>query len=185
MRADSGVALVEKYECARCHDGLPGRTFAVEKHCVRCHQQILGGTFAAPREALKKWQRNLHSLLVAPSLQGSLLRREWIVAFLQQPHDVRPSLPATMPRLALSAADAEALARVIVPVPPDRTPLAGGSVESGRALYDKHRCGSCHRFTGAVVDGPIAFVGAAPSAIALAPDPVSYTHLTLPTNREV
>ena len=168
--ASTGIALVEKYECARCHNGLPGRSFPTEKHCVACHQEILGGTFRAPPETLKKWQHNLHSLLVAPSLQGSLLDRAWITAFLLKPHDVRPDLAATMPRLPLTKEEAATIAQLLVPNIPPTVQLKAGDPERGRALYKKLRCGSCHRFTGTSVDAPISFVGAAPSAIALAPD---------------
>lgn len=171
--APSASELLEKFECARCHDGLPGRSFPTEKHCVKCHQQILSGSFAAPAETLKRWQTNLHSLLVAPSLAGKLLDRDWMIAFLQQPHKVRPNLPASMPRLAITRDDAATIATLLASATPRdaSAPSANVGWDHGRALYQRFNCGSCHRFTGSDVDAPITFAGkAAPLSIALAPD---------------
>lgn len=172
--APSATELVEKFECARCHDGLPSRSFPTEKHCVKCHQQILSGSFAAPADTLKRWQHNLHSLLVAPSLAGRLLDRDWMLAFLQQPHKIRPNLPASMPRLAMTREEAETITSLLASTTP-HTPAAPPPTagwERARALYRQLNCGSCHRFTGSDVDAsiPIPSGAAAPLSIALAPD---------------
>ncbi len=166
----AAVQLLEKFQCARCHDGLPGRAFLTDKHCVKCHQQILGGTFVAPPETLRRWQKNLHSINVAPSLGGSLLRREWLVAYLLTPYDLRPHLPATMPRLPITEAEARAIAELIVRVPPAEAQLKPGDPSRGRALFDKLACAGCHRFTGSAVDrAPPPSSPLAPAQI-LAPD---------------
>ncbi|HEU4538062.1 MAG TPA: hypothetical protein VFS00_28270, partial [Polyangiaceae bacterium] len=54
--ARAGLALVQKYECARCHehDALP--TPSLDKACVGCHAQITAGLFP-PNEPMTqaKW----------------------------------------------------------------------------------------------------------------------------------
>lgn len=166
------VALIEKRECARCHDGLPATPVATEKHCVHCHQEIMAGTFAAPAEALQRWQSHLQSLRDVPSLfvLGATLRREWIQRFLVEPLDVRPQLPATMPRLGLAPDEAEALARLLVPSEAPPRTFAASRVARGRELFTERGCNSCHRFSGtdvvpAKVEGRVP-----PSLEALAPD---------------
>lgn len=165
-----GLELMAQYECARCHDGLEVAAVPLEKHCVRCHREILAGRFAAAPADLARWQRHLVSLPAAPSLRaaGTKLRRDWVRRYLLSPHDVRPALVATMPRLALGEAEAEALARALVPEEAAPVAFAPGEVEAGRALYDELRCNSCHDFTGAAgsrTPGPPAS-----DALLLAPD---------------
>jgi mono/diheme cytochrome c family protein len=162
--------LMQRFECYRCHPGP-----ALEspfRHCVDCHQAILQGKFDAPEADLAHWREHIVSLTAVPSLAGTRrLRRAWVRRFLLEPRDLRPGLRATMPRLPLSQAQADELARALVPVdPPESAPE--GDVERGRRLYDELRCASCHAFSG-VVPGPSADAKA--DGVMLAPD-LAFVH---------
>lgn len=165
--------LIAKLECTRCHD-IPGIAEAPrDKHCVRCHQQIHDGTFAAAPEHLAKWRDRITSLRWAPDLAAAdRLRRDYLTSFLLAPHDVRPGLPAEMPRLKITPADAARLAAHLAPE--DDAPRAAGDVAKGEQLYRGLACARCHRFTGSAVDDPaLHAAGRAqtkPDQWALAPD---------------
>ncbi len=135
-----------------------------------CHREILAGRFAAPPAALRRWQQHLQSLRVTPSLAGAgRLRRDWLARFLLAPHDVRPHLPASMPRLPLGPAAAEALARHLVArEAPDDT-FADSDISRGRVLFGQLGCASCHAFSGARTPAPNARAPVT-EAVALAPD---------------
>jgi len=172
-------ALIAKFECNRCHDGTGLAAAPADRHCVQCHREIRAGTFAAAPADLAIWQDHLHSLLVAPSLAhvgDRGLRRAWVAAFLQHPIDVRPGLPASMPRLAIDATDAAILAAYLVPFDDDAVtaaPPAGGDIAAGAQLFVDRGCVGCHRLTGATLPPASAPVPAAlhpADAIALAPD---------------
>lgn len=150
-------AVVAKFQCTRCHE-VPGVAAAPrDKHCVQCHRDILDGHFDVDPDALAGWQQRIHSLPYAPSLAASdRLRRAWVAAFLRAPHDVRPGLVAEMPRLAIAEAEAEQLARALVPRD-DRASMVDARPDQlayGEALYRGLGCARCHRFTGATVDDP-------------------------------
>lgn len=141
-----GKALVAHFECNRCHDGLPGPAAAPEKQCLGCHRDIRAGRFPAEQAALAKWQANLQSLNHVPSLAavGKRFTRAWIARFLTTPTDLRPALPATMPRLNISAAQAERIAAWLAPTPV--APASLGDAKRGRERYGALGCGVCHRF---------------------------------------
>ncbi|MEM1415350.1 MAG: cytochrome c [Myxococcota bacterium] len=166
-----GRELLARYECNRCHEGVPGAVPPPrEKHCVGCHAAIADGTLeGAPPAALPGWRARVRSLREAPSLAVSArFDRDALAAFLREPHDLRPELRATMPRLAIDERDAADLATALVPGPPP-APLALSPADAprGRAILEARACGSCHRMGGApalpgvVAEGP---------AVRLAPD---------------
>ncbi|WAS97100.1 c-type cytochrome [Nannocystis punicea] len=144
-----GQALIDRFECVRCHD-IPGREPApLEKHCVRCHQDILAGQFPAPPETLREWQGHIVHLTDVPALRGTdRLRRAWLADWLHAPHDLRPGLNSTMPRLSLGTAEAADLAAALVPDAEAAAPPPGAEGR-GRELFGAKSCGLCHRFTGA------------------------------------
>jgi mono/diheme cytochrome c family protein len=153
---DEAAPLYARFECNRCHDGLAAGPAPRDKHCVHCHQQILGGTFVADADDLERWRGHIKSITVVPSLAGARrLRRAWVEAFLLAPHDVRPNLPAMMPRLAIQPAEAKILARSLVPDDDLGASAPAGDAARGEALYRTLGCGTCHRFTGAAVDAPV------------------------------
>lgn len=177
LLAVTGPELIAKFQCQRCHDGLEAApAIPVERHCVHCHQQIEAGTFDAPAEIQAGWRPNLVSLRFAPDLSelGAHLRPEWIEGFLLAPVDLRPQLPASMPRLPITPPEAEVLARHLAgapsraPAPPDPS-----LVEQGRAHFLRLGCGECHAYSG-VLPGrtPLsaAELLAASAAKLLAPD---------------
>lgn len=150
--AERGHALVERFECNRCHSETGGSAVTRPKDCVGCHDDIVSGKFPAPADALSRWKKTSDPYTVTPSLLavGKRLEREWLVGFLQQPVDLRPKLEASMPRLELSEQDARDLAAFLTrDAEPQGAPAAEGDVAKGRELVKEKSCGSCHAFTGA------------------------------------
>ncbi|MBT8491589.1 MAG: cytochrome c [Deltaproteobacteria bacterium] len=174
--ATEAAELLVRFECNRCHDGLPGPEPVRDRHCVRCHQDIHGDRFDAPPDVIARWKSNIVSLRMVPSLEGvgSRLRRDWVRSHLLEPSDVRPQLTATMPRLALGEDEAEILAAFLVPGEQLTARFRPWDRARGALLYRELGCQSCHRFTGANA-GPASshFAGGrtpSTAAIALAPD---------------
>jgi mono/diheme cytochrome c family protein len=150
------AAVVERFQCYRCHDA-PGKLVPAvsRKHCVHCHQEILAGDRDGEFEpaVTAGWKERIHSLVLVPSLTGAdRFRRDWFVAFLRNPHELRPDLGASMPRLRVTPSDAEAIADYFFPAIAPEPPLTLGDPERGRALFVANSCGQCHRFTGAAVE---------------------------------
>ncbi len=149
VSAEVGKALLTKYQCNRCHQstGLPA--VALHMDCVQCHRAIHAGTFEATPEQLKAWQQNIVDLTATPSLDGlhQRLRRDWLAAMLREPHDLRPRLSATMPRLSMDDEEVATLARYLVPRPLPEAAIAGDPAK-GRALLDTRGCGLCHSMSG-------------------------------------
>lgn len=193
-----GAELVVKFECARCHDGLEkastipvpqpppddktaaDATAVDNKHCFHCHAAILDGRYKAPKPATtERWKKNVEHLRDVPTLTGAhqRFRRSWIEAFLARPHDLRPRLAPTMPRLALTPAQIRDVAAFLVPGAPDEAapqPPSKEAIAEGRDLFEKKGCPSCH-----VISGTAPFkAGAEPkpgdkgitAAVRLAPD---------------
>jgi cytochrome c2 len=175
--AASGRKLVQKFECNRCHDGTGLGVARLEMNCVHCHQKILAGTYKdAPASAVRKWKKHVAIMQVVPSLEsaGKRLKREWIARFLLSPHDLRPGLAPTMPRLAIKPAQARDIATYLTRGS-KRAPAAsldGADAQHGRALMVQKACGTCHRFSGAPAPSvtPAPGAGLASRAVALAPD---------------
>ncbi|MDP3277453.1 MAG: cytochrome c [Deltaproteobacteria bacterium] len=152
-----GLALAQRFECSRCHTraGLPPSL--LRQDCVQCHLAVREGRFPGPEEARARWRSHVVDLVVAPRLEGlSRLHSAWVEAFLLHPSDVRPHLPATMPRLALSQAQAHTLAAWLTdvgaepPTPTDQLPQRA-LVPEGRALFSRYQCTQCHNFSDAAV----------------------------------
>lgn len=142
-----GAALIAHFECNRCHTGLAIADPPQEKQCLGCHRAILDGRFDAKPETLAKWRGNLRSLNHVPSLTrvGDRLRADWIAGFLRRPRDVRPALPASMPRLQITARQAQRIAQHLAPRPPAGA-LPPGDAARGKARYGALGCATCHRF---------------------------------------
>jgi len=138
-----------KYECQRCHEGLDLPELAPKKRCVGCHQDIRAGRFKADSRVLARWNSNLKSLPGAPSLAGIGTKRStaWIAEYLLDPHDLRPGLKATMPRLALTRSQAQRIAAALAgPSLGASSPIAVSedAVARGAKLYAAGGCGGCH-----------------------------------------
>lgn len=173
--AARGKKLVEKFQCNRCHDGTGLGAAKLELNCVHCHQKILAGTYKdAPAAMVRKWKKHVAIMQVVPSLAdaGKRLKRTWIARFLLAPHDLRPGLAPTMPRLAIKPTEARDIATYLTR---DHTPmpavsLDGADPQHGRALMQQKACGTCHRFSGVPASSVTPARGVTTHAIALAPD---------------
>lgn len=172
--AARGLALIQRYECGRCHDGAYMEPQPRNKHCFRCHQDILAGRFDAPPEAVREWRQRVRHLAFVPSLALSQThyRRAWIERFLLNPTDLRPHLVPTMPRLALSPSEARDIATAIAPGDEPAVSFRGADAARGRELLDTKGCGACHLFTGVpqLSTTPPSSGGVPSAAVALAPD---------------
>ncbi|MBX3184300.1 MAG: c-type cytochrome [Polyangiaceae bacterium] len=151
--AARGEALTQAFECGRCHDGAELVQSPLEQHCGHCHMDIMNGTFKAPKTELAKWQPVVEPYRDIPSLQSSAQRfkASWLASFLTAPHDLRPHLKQSMPRLALTEEQATDIAAFLTkgaPAPAQKDPLAGGDLAKGRALMEQKGCPSCHTMTG-------------------------------------
>lgn len=154
-------AAFEAGDCARCHD-LPSRTpLDRTESCVGCHRWIIRVSQhpearAAAMQVFPKWERyekNTRSYLTMPDLSAAMVRLEpaWLRGWLADPHDVRPSLPETMPRFALDEGQLDALqslfASYTAAVPASPTPSADRAAR-GEALFTERGCVACHAFGG-------------------------------------
>jgi cytochrome c2 len=179
-----GAKLVERFECHRCHEGTGLAAAPPRKQCVGCHQDIAAGRFEAPPDALADWRKNIVHLLAVPSLAqlGAVMREDWLAGYLVAPHDLRPGLEASMPRLAMSPAQARDIAAHLVrgklvrgkraaaqpsAAEPSAAPGPEGDARRGRALFEQKGCAGCHDFTGAAIP---ARKRASALATRLAPD---------------
>jgi mono/diheme cytochrome c family protein len=150
LSALDGRALVEKYECARCHEDAQAAEVPVAKSCVQCHRNIFANTYPASRDILIDWQSRIVSLKAAPSLASvARFKKSWVVNYLLRPTDLRPGLSATMPRLAVSEEEAAAIAETLGA----REDSFGGpkysreSIARGQVLYGELQCAACHEST--------------------------------------
>lgn len=150
---EKGKRLVEKFECNRCHEGTGLEKPALEKDCVRCHQEIHAGTYKASATTLAKWQKNIVHFRDTPSLAniGGRVRRGFIERFLLDPHDLRPHLDTTMPRLTITAEEARDVATYLTKdaAPAPAISMEGASVERGGQIFEAQACRQCHAYTGA------------------------------------
>ncbi len=89
---------------------------------------------------------------LAPDLtyEGSKVKRQWLIAYLQKPYAIRPFLVARMPRFNMNPAEAALLADYITMVLRNRkidSAMVGdqGDPEYGKKLYvEKYDCRKCH-----------------------------------------
>ncbi len=167
---ERGRTLIDHFECRRCHVVDDLDELARDRSCVDCHRAILDGSFAARPEDLATWSGHLRHLLVAPRLEhlGDRWDATWIEAFLRTPHDLRPNLEATMPRLAIGDDEARAIAAFLTRerhVPSQTIPIDASRVDAGRAIFTEQKCGRCHAF-----ERPVELDRPVDDAARLAPD---------------
>jgi cytochrome c5 len=147
--AQDGAEVVERYGCASCH-AIPGVQVAREESCVGCHTEIAATT----RRGLGSGPR-VETYLHAPDL-SRVTRRvtdDYLVRFIRDPHDVRPRLAESMPRLPVSARDARAIVGYLRAAAPEgdfegptaAPGLDGGRVARGREVFVTS-CAGCHAF---------------------------------------
>lgn len=144
---EQGREAFERYGCASCHE-VEGVVIARGQSCVGCHRRVVD----ARRSGLGRAPRVEHYVDV-PDLRGATrrLRAEYLVGYLQDPHDVRPRLEETMPRLPVTAEDARLIVaflrssagEVDVPASP---PPALANVRRGEEVFIAAGCAVCHEF---------------------------------------
>ncbi|MBI2897214.1 MAG: c-type cytochrome [Deltaproteobacteria bacterium] len=149
-RADvvaEGREAIERLGCAECHE-MPG--FDARSGCTGCHQSLARRL----RVGVRRIGTATHFVRV-PDLSRVTrrLRREYLERYVQDPHDVRPHLEESMPRLPVSPGEARAiiayLARMAPPAPeaePSTPPPDRSRVERGRRVFAAAGCPSCHVF---------------------------------------
>lgn len=184
--AARGKALVAQYECNRCHEGTGQASPKLDQDCVRCHEQIATGKFGAARAKLPEWQAHVAPYRDVPSLTalGARVRPAWVRDYLLRPHDLRPNLLQTMPRLKLTLEQARDIATYLTASSPVAPPSPSASstphgpvavsadpanVAHGKRLMAERGCVSCHHMTGAGLSSPASGVPA-PRSLGLAPD---------------
>lgn len=176
-----GALLAVRFECARCHtrDGLTPAP--PEKDCAQCHARLARGDLDVGADAATQaeWRARTRSYLNVPSLThvGARLRRAALAAMLREPHDLRPHLDETMPRLRVTPAEAADLAAWLAPDAEARAPQLPhdeGTLARGGALVDSLGCGNCHERGGDRLPAQALAVPLTPDvfarAFALAPD---------------
>ncbi len=168
-----GARVAAQYQCDRCHQA-PDRWAPRprDQSCVSCHEAVYTDAFDADykAEGISRWRRNIHSLRAVPSLVGvERFRADWLGRFLAEPHDLRPNLPATMPRSPLTADEVAALVDWMDADTVEPSGAAQGDAAQGLELMKQRGCGSCHAYSGADA-WPAPAMGSFSAALALAPD---------------
>ncbi len=177
--AELGQRLVADFECHRCHEGTGLAAPTLDKDCVRCHEQIATDRFQATPAKLAKWKPHIMPYRDVPSLSemGGRLRPAWVMDYLLHPHDLRPNLAQTMPRLPLSPQQARDIATYLTASTSSGSKaLATASVTRqaaqvahGKQLMSERGCVTCHQMSGSDLAAPPA-TRPAPRTLGLAPD---------------
>jgi mono/diheme cytochrome c family protein len=150
---------MKRGSCDVCHEvpGLPeaSRTDS----CHSCHVWIheVSAKPSARKKAMaifphwERYERNVVSYMEVPSLASARARLEpgWVATWLADPHDLRPGLPETMPRFALTEAEREAIAGWFAegqqPVPSTLEP-SPERLPQGAELFVSQGCSACHSY---------------------------------------
>jgi cytochrome c1 len=174
--AQRGKQLVAELECHRCHEGTGLAAPKLDQDCVRCHEQIATDKFKASPAKLAKWKPNVMPYRDVPSLSSmsGRLRPEWVMDYLLHPHDLRPNLAQTMPRLKLTDAQARDIATYLTDAGGDSPPMVDvgrdpARIQHGKQLMAERGCTGCHAMTGAGFSAP-AKTDTVTRALGLAPD---------------
>lgn len=159
--AERGKALVAEFECHRCHSGTGLATPQLERDCVGCHEQIATDKFVAKPDKLAKWKPHVlpYRDVPSPGELGARLRPAWVRDYLLHPHDLRPNLAQTMPRLRLSPEQATDIATFLTstssaPATSVVVRAEPSQVAHGKQLLTERGCVGCHQVTGAGLSAP-------------------------------
>ena len=140
--AQSAPDALRRYGCVSCHE-VPGARVSRGQSCTGCHQELVDRARRRGRAPSVRHYVHAPDLRVA----GARLREDYLVSFLQDPHDARPRLEETMPRLPVTEADARLLARWIRRDAPtvwsSPTPRESNAA-AGRAVFERVGCATCH-----------------------------------------
>ena len=158
---ERGKALVSEFQCNRCHDGTGMAAPKLDQDCVGCHEQIATDKFQAASDKLAKWKPHVMPYRDVPSLTdlGAHLRPSWVMDYLLHPHDLRPSLAQTMPRLMLTPEQARDITTYLTrtgasPPPSVDVKADAAQIAHGKELLSQRGCVSCHQITGSGLANP-------------------------------
>ena len=148
QQVEAGRAAITRYGCVNCHV-IPGFQADAQEDCVACHQELLN----RPRSGLGAAPRVVH-YLQAPDLSRIThrLRPEYLSRYIVDPHDARPRIEETMPRLPVTGEDAQVMVAYLTSVA-GRPPAHRGSpapdparVARGAQVFSSAGCHACHTF---------------------------------------
>ncbi|MFK7929682.1 MAG: cytochrome c [Myxococcota bacterium] len=148
-------------DCNRCHHVPLMEDAGRLDSCEGCHVWIKGVS-ADPAKRAKalqvfplweRYEKNVASYMEVPSLEAAMARLEpgWVEGYLNDPHDIRPNLPESMPRFGLeqgqidaiiSAFEARTVDAVATPAPSSK------NLAKGETLFAQRGCIGCHTFGG-------------------------------------
>ncbi|MCP4809816.1 MAG: c-type cytochrome [Proteobacteria bacterium] len=127
--------------------------------CTSCHVWIreVAGDPARRTKAMEvfpyweRYEKNVASYMTVPSLEAAMARLDpaSVEAWLADPHDMRPGLPETMPRFALTAEERSAIGAAFAEAqsPVAETPAPDpANVAKGAELFVSKTCSSCHAY---------------------------------------
>ena len=132
------------------------RSLIVERIHTEFHP---GGQFGQLYQSFKCYQChkfNGYGADLAPDLsyEGSRSRREWLIAFLQNPQTLRPTLTVRMPHFNMSEEEATTIANYLSsalrnpyvdPVAIDEKEFTPDMAAHGKELYERrYACQACH-----------------------------------------
>jgi mono/diheme cytochrome c family protein len=152
----AALEAMDRLGCAQCH-AVPGLPPAAPRTtCAGCHQQTAAILRDPARAALAEeetpgWTaaaRRVRSFQAVPSLEAAFVRldADWVDAWLQDPHDLRPRLLESMPRLQLTPEDRASIVAAFADAPAvEKTPRPSKkNIAAGRARFLTLGCPSCH-----------------------------------------
>lgn len=162
------LAVMRDAQCHACHV-VPGVAAPARvESCAGCHAWVRAvsqnpAARAAALRVFPRWERyekNVATYFHVPDLGAAAARLDpaWVRAWLADPHDVRPALPETMPRLGLDDAALDTVAAWFaegrVPVAPTPRPRRA-NLEAGERLFRERGCLACHGFGATVALAPV------------------------------
>lgn len=165
---EAGREALARFDCVRCHtvDDVPPAPLA--ENCVGCHAELNAARPGEPSFAAlaarfgeanaRRYHENVSHFVAVPDLTrvAARIRPAWILSFLLAPHDLRPSMDESMPRLAIQSKDAMVLARYFAALVRAPDPALGADapqigprpsdadIARGAALFREHTCNTCH-----------------------------------------
>lgn len=175
---ERGKQLVTEFECHRCHEGTGLKAPTLDQDCVRCHEQIATDKFKASPAKLAKWKPHIMPYRDVPSLSSMAgrLRPAWVMDYLLHPHDLRPNLTSTMPRLKLAPDQARDIATYLTASATGAEVAAAvavtreaSQIAHGKQLMVERGCVTCHHMSGAGLAAP-AKTDPVARSLGLAPD---------------
>ena len=148
--SELGARLVEQFGCTSCHEIIDRHGNELPhpvggRDCQGCHRRIISGDFPAEPDKLARWQKELPRQFDVPTLRGAgRFARTWLISYLLQPHDIRPSLDSQMPRIPMTRAQAEAIADFLGARPRAVEGELSGDAARGARLVAQSACATCH-----------------------------------------